>query len=131
MALTLTPLTAEYAVCRLHPSDAVPPWALSGEFFSVSRSPEELSVTCEAARVPPGLRAEGPWRALKLEGPFDFALTGILASVLNPLAQAGIGIFALSTFDTDYVLVKAEHFAKAVRTLRAAGHTVHVQADAT
>lgn len=122
----MTALTSDFAVCRLNPHDPLPQWGLAGEFFSLSRSGRELSLTCEAALVPPGVRAEGPWRALELEGPFDFALTGILASVLTPLAQAEIGIFALSTFDTDYVLVQSSHFAHAVRALRAAGHTVHL-----
>lgn len=122
--LALRPLPGEYAVCRLDPAADVPAWALGGAFFSVSRSADELSVLCESARVPDGVRAEHGWRGLSLVGPFDFALTGILAAVLNPLAAAGVGIFALSTFDTDHVFVKAPQLDAALDALRAAGHTL-------
>ena len=124
MSLTLSVLSAEYAVCQL-PADAAPPaWACAGEFWSVTRAPEELSMVCAAANVPGGVKVEKDWAALRLHGPFEFTLTGILASVLNPLRDVGIGIFALSTFDTDYVLVSRARLADAVAALRAAGHTV-------
>ena len=90
----------------------------------VTRTPDELSLVCEESRVPPGTRHQGSWVALKLHGPFDFGLTGILAAVLEPLRDAGVGIFALSTFDTDYVLVAAEQLPEALAALRGAGHTV-------
>lgn len=124
MSLTLSVLGGEYAVCQL-PSDAAPPaWAFEGEFWSVTRAPGELSVVCAAANVPDGVKAEKGWAALRLHGPFEFTLTGILARVLNPLRDAGVGIFALSTFDTDYVLVSGARLGDAVSALRAAGHTV-------
>lgn len=124
MPLTLSVLSGTYAVCQL-PADAAPPaWAFEGEFWSVTRAPGELSVVCAAEDVPAGVRAERGWAALRLHGPFEFTLTGILAGVLNPLRDAGVGIFALSTFDTDYVLVAQPRLAEAVTALRAAGHTV-------
>ena len=125
MRLTLTLLEAEFAVCRFAPSEPLPVWAFAGELFTVSRSREELSVVCEQALVPDGVGGVGPWRAFKLEGPFDFALTGVLLSVLEPLARAGVGIFAVSTFDTDYVLVRSEHLHGAERVLSEAGHTLN------
>ena len=79
---------------------------------------------CAAARVPDGVRAQRGWRALAVEGPLDFALTGVLAAVAVPLAEAGISIFAVSTYDTDYVLVRADRLADAVAALRGAGHSV-------
>ena len=88
---------------------------------------DELSLVCEAAHVPDDVRCQRGWRMFKLQGPFDFALTGILKAVLDPLAAAGVGIFAISTFDTDYVLVQAHQFDIALRALRGHGH--HVSGD--
>ncbi len=95
---------------------------MQGDFWTVSRTPDELSVLCRAEFVPEGVPTQKGWSALKLHGPFDFALTGILLSVLEPLAAARIGIFAVSTFDTDYVLVPGEHLGAAQQVLRDAGH---------
>ncbi|WP_189642332.1 ACT domain-containing protein [Deinococcus piscis] len=122
--LTLTLLRGEYAVCRLNPAEPLPAWATEGEFWTVSRTAEELSVLCAAQGVPAGVQAQAGWAALKLEGPFPFDLTGILSSVLDPLRDAEIGIFAVSTFDTDYVLVSRAQLAGAMAALRAAGHSV-------
>ncbi|OLV16095.1 ACT domain-containing protein [Deinococcus marmoris] len=124
MSLTLSVLGGEYAVCQLPSGIAPPAWAFRGEFWSMTCAPGELSVVCAAANVPDGVRAEKGWAALRLHGPFEFTLTGILASILNPLRDAGVGIFALSTFDTDYVLVSAVRLGDAVSALRVAGHTV-------
>ncbi|HJW09734.1 MAG TPA: ACT domain-containing protein [Holophagaceae bacterium] len=122
--LDLILLDPPFAICRLDPNAAPPAWGMEGPFWSVTRTPDELSVVCEVERVPSHISAEGPWRALKVAGPLDFALTGILASLAHPLAKAGISIFALSTFDTDYLLVKADHLAAAVEALRDAGHRI-------
>lgn len=124
MGLTLTVLPDRLAVCRLDAGDPIPAWGTRGQLVSVTRTPEELSITCPESDVPAGVRAERGFVPLKLEGPLDFALTGILASVAGPLAAARISLFAISTFDTDYVLVKLERVDEAVRSLRAAGHTV-------
>ncbi len=88
----------------------------------MARTAEELSIVCEEDRVPDGILAEKGWVALKLEGPFPFSMTGVLASFIQPLADAGIPIFAISTFDTDYVLVKRDALAAATKTLGNAGH---------
>ncbi len=122
--LEMVALMPRFAVCRLDPSEQIPAWAGRDGFLTISWSPDELSVVCAEEMVPEGVRCELGWRALKLQGPFDFALTGILLAVLAPLAEARIGIFAISTFDTDYVLVKEEHFGRAVDALAAAGHRV-------
>lgn len=107
----------------------IPAWAVRGEVFCVMRAHDELSIVCAEDHVPSdkvaGITAERGWRALRLHGPFPFGMTGILASVLNPLAAAGVGIFALSTYNTDYVLVKADQLGRALDALRGAGHTVH------
>lgn len=113
-----------FAVCRLGPGDEVPAWAASGAFTSVTRTRDELSVVCAEGAVPEGTRCEGGWRIFGIEGPLDFGLTGILASVAEPLAEAGVSIFAVSTFDTDYVMVREENVERAVAALAAAGHRV-------
>ena len=121
--LTLQLLPQEFAVCRLERDAAVPQWATRG-FFCVTRTLDELSIVCESKYVPSNVKSEKGWRCFKLEGPFPFEMTGVLESVLGPLAEAKVSIFAVSTYDTDYVMVKARALAKAVKALRAAGHSV-------
>lgn len=119
----LSLLPGTFAVCRLEPDAAVPAWA-AGMFLSITRTTNELSIVCDQAVVPDGVRCERDWRCLKLAGPIPFTTVGVLASLVTPLADAGISVFAISTFDTDYVLVKVEQFEKAVEALRQAGHEV-------
>jgi len=122
--LRLSFLPGLFAVCRLEPGAEVPGWATAAGFISVTRTTEELSVVVEQMQVPPGVPCQMGFRALKLEGPFEFVQVGILASVLNPLADVGVSIFAVSTYDTDYVLVKQGDVAQALAALREAGHAV-------
>ena len=115
------------AVCRFASDVRVPAWSLQGGFFCVVRTRDELSIVCSEDvcredRMPDGALAERGWVALKLEGPFPFSMTGVLASFLQPLAEARIPIFAISTFDTDYVLIKRENLEQAVAALGTAGH---------
>ena len=117
-------LAGEYAICRLAPDEPVPPWAGSAVYSGHIRTADELSVVCPAAQVPAGVQHEGGWCLFKFRGPFSFTATGILSSVLAPLAAAGVGILAQSTFDTDYLFVKAGQREGAVRALEAAGHAV-------
>lgn len=121
--LTLTTLPDALAVCRLDPSP-IPAWADGDGFVSITRTARELSIVCAEARVPDDVKAERGWRVFKLEGPFDFALVGVLKQVLDPLAEAKVGVFAVSTYDTDYVLVKAAQFEQAVAALTRHGHIV-------
>jgi uncharacterized protein len=111
-----------FAIVRLDARAAIPEWAWRGPFWSITRTPAELSIVCEQVSVPPGLTAiERDFRALAVEGPLDFSWTGILASIASPLAKAGISLFAVSTFDTDYVLVREDRLAQALDALRGAG----------
>ncbi len=110
-----------YAICRLGSGDAVPAWASGEQFVTISRTKSELSIVCEDARVPEGAHAERKRRLMQVEGTLAFSLTGILAAIAAPLAEAQVGIFAVSTYDTDYVLVSDE---KAIGALEAAGHVV-------
>jgi hypothetical protein len=123
-ALALALVPARLAVCRLGAWDDPPAWALASPFFSVTRTGGELSIVCPEAAVPPGVPAEVGFRALGVEGRLDFALTGILSSLLDPLAEAEISVFALSTYDTDFVLVRERDLDRAVAALRDSGHRV-------
>jgi len=119
MKLTLSVLPGRLAICRLDPDEALPEWALAGKgFVSLSRTPEELSIVCPEGLVPEGVRSERGWRTFRVEGPLDFTLTGILTYLLQPLAQQQISIFAISTFDTDYILVKEDKIPEAIQALK-------------
>lgn len=124
MPLMLSVLPETLAVCRLASHAPIPAWTALGALWSITRTPDELSIVCANEGVPDFVQAERDWRALQVAGPLDFALTGILAAIAGPLAEAQISIFALSTYDTDYVLVRARDLDRAVAALRAAGHHV-------
>jgi hypothetical protein len=120
-ALRFSWLPGKFAVCRL-PADAqLPDWAGSGVFSSVTRSEDELSIVCAVDGVPEEHKPKTPWVCLKLEGPFSFSEVGILASVIGPLAKKEVPIIAISTFDTDYVLVGENHAGITLKALRDAG----------
>jgi uncharacterized protein len=123
MNLSLT--TQRLIVCQLAPDASIPAWALDAKgFSSISRTSEELSIVCAEGLPPKDVKQEGGWRVFKVDGPLDFTLTGILVSIAAPLAKAGISIFAISTYNTDYVLVKQDKVEAAINALRTAGHTV-------
>jgi uncharacterized protein len=122
--LRLHILPGTFAICRLDPDAAVPPSISAGGVVSVTRTPAELSIVCEQDAVPEGVRCETGWKCLAVEGPLAFSETGVLASVAGPLADAGVSIFAMSTFDTDYVLVHGSQLPRATGVLDAAGHQV-------
>jgi len=121
--LSLLPET--FAICRLAPDAAVPEWATQGQFFSITRTGDELSVIAETALVPAGLRTEVSWRVMEVHGPFDFSEVGVLAALVQPLAASDLSVFAISTFDTDYLLVRCAQLCEALAALRNASHTVH------
>lgn len=124
LSLSLSLFTESFAICRL-PADAPPPaWAITGDWFALTRTYDELSIVCAEQAVPADVQHVGGWRAFKVDGPLDFGLTGVLVALAAPLAEAGISIFAVSTYDTDYVLVRAHDADRAGEVLRAAGHTI-------
>jgi hypothetical protein len=123
--LPLQVLPDTLAICRLAPEAAIPAWATApGAFLTVSRTAEELSVTTAQGAVPAGVRCERDYRALRVRGTLPPDLVGILLSIAEPLAKAGLSIFAISTYDTDYVLVKSRDLPAALDALRRAGHQV-------
>lgn len=125
--LTLTLLADTFAVCRLDGDAIVPDWAWTGEVACVTRTRDELSIVCRADLVPQEVRRESGWRCLKVKGPLDFSLTGVFARIAQPLADAGISLFAVMTYDTDYVMVKQERLRDAADALMAAGHAVQAR----
>lgn len=129
-SLTLVLHPGRYAICRLPANDPVPAWARRGALTSITLTRDELSIVCREADVPPDVRQEPGWRALKVAGPLALEISGVLSSLAGPLADAGIGIFTVSTFDTDYLLVKEDRLDEAISVLASAGHRVDADDEA-
>ncbi len=115
--LKLSVMPDRFAICRLDSSADMASLDIQGDFFSITKTKEELSIVCLESQAPSNVQAEKGWRGLKVEGPLDFSLTGILASLSQPLAKAKISIFAISTYDTDYILVKEDKLQNAIEVL--------------
>lgn len=115
-------LSGPYAIVRLAPNAPVPEWASKGDFTSITRTADELSIVCPTSNLPLDVTSSHRWICLKLEGPFPFELTGVLLSFIDPLSTQGVPIFAISTYDTDYVLIQEEWAGAAISALQAAGH---------
>ena len=113
-----------YAIVRLEPDADVPAWARTGHFWSITRSDSELSIVCPQDDVPPDASAERGWCALEVAGPLDFSLTGVVSSLVAPLAEEQIPIFLISTFETDYLLIREPDLHRSVAALTSAGHSV-------
>ena len=124
MRLDLSILPELYAVCQMPAKTAVSSWVTTSSFYSVTQTSDEISIVCQSKEVPAGVKAKQNWRMIKIEGPLDFSLTGILASLAVPLANVKISIFAISTFDTDYILVQDKNLPKAIKVLTESGFTV-------
>jgi hypothetical protein len=123
--LELTLLPERFAISRLAADAPIPEWATQGPFFSVTRTGDELSVVTELSRVPPGVQSQPSWRVLKVHGPFVLSEIGVLSALATPLAEAKVSLFAVSTFDTDYLLIASKTLSAAIATLERAGHTIH------
>lgn len=122
--LTLILLPESYAVCKLPPDAAIPPLPLSASLVCVTLTRDELSLVVPEEAAPTGAQVIGGWRALRVAGVLDFALTGVLAGLAQPLAKASVSVFVLSTYDTDYLLTPTVSLATALDVLRAAGYTI-------
>lgn len=122
----LETLAAEHGICRLAPSEELPSWAAAtpGAIFSVTRTAEELSIVCAETLPPPGVVCSRGWRAIRIAGTLEHTLTGVLVALAAPLAEAEIPIFAISSFDTDYLLVPGNRFEAATEVLTEAGHSL-------
>lgn len=126
--LNLHILPGHYAIARLSPDQPFPAWADGPGFVSISRSEDELSIVCLQARIPAGQQRSPDWACLKLAGPFAFDETGIIAAVINPLSAAGLGVFVVSTYDGDHLLLKQADMVQARNLLTTAGHTLTAHA---
>lgn len=122
--LSLSILPETFAVCQLEPDADIPAWATRGGFFSITRTPEEVSIVCLVDDAPEEVLTEKAWRGFKVEGPLDFRLTGVLAALATTLADAGVSIFALATYNTDYLLIKEPDMPRAVLALTDEGHQI-------
>jgi hypothetical protein len=123
-AFELVLVPGRFAICRLASQAPIPPELAAAPFVSITRTADELSIVCAEEHVPATARCEAGWRCLAVKGPLAFTQVGVLAALAGPLAEAGIPILAISTFDTDYLLVQEPRLADAVVALRAAGHLV-------
>lgn len=122
MELSLVILAERFAICRLAPDGPLPECPGHAPFWSLTRAGEGLSIVLPEEEAPKDWKAERGWRCIQVVGPLDLNLVGVLASLAASLAQAGVSLFAVSTYDTDYVLVREEHLAEARRALLAGGH---------
>lgn len=123
--LPLAVLPGTVAVCRLPAKAELPAWtSKAASFLTVSRTPEELSITADQSAIPDGMPCERDYRPIRVQGTLPPDLVGILVAIAEPLAAAGISIFAISTYDTDYILVKVRDLDRAVAALEEAGHQV-------
>jgi uncharacterized protein len=122
-------LLEPYAIVRQAPGEPVPEWSTQGEFTSITRTGDELSIVCPAGNLPHDIEAQQHWMCLKLEGPFPFSQTGVLLSFIEPLSSKGIPIFAISTYDTDYVLIQEEWAGAAINALERAGHELRAREE--
>lgn len=113
------------AVCRFDPTAAVPEWVDHCGFYSITRTEQELTIVCAETHVARGTTSETGWRCFKVEGPLDFSEIGIIFSLTQPLAENGVSVFVISTFDTDYFMVKEKYLAKTIEVLTSAGHQVN------
>lgn len=127
MKLSLLVLEETFAISSLKRDSPLPDWATSSDFFSITRTFDELSIVSPQEKVPAGVDINKNWRCLKVQGPLGFSITGILASLSMPLASEGVSIFVFSSYDTDHIMVKQYELEKAVEVLQKAGHTVQYQ----
>ncbi len=124
LRLSLQVLDGHYGIVQLEPSSPIPVWASQGDFFSITKTKDELSLVCHQDLISDVVRSDKGWRLFKIQGPFAFDQVGILNTITAILADNKIGLFALSTFDTDYLLVKAPDLDRAIDALRKAGQIV-------
>jgi uncharacterized protein len=121
--LNLATMKETMAICRMEPHEGIPAWVVESPFYAVTRTEDELSLVCPEKRVPQEIKSDRGWCCLKIQGPMALSETGVLASLTGPLAETGISVFVVSTFDTDYLLIKKKHLVRATRVLVQAGHS--------
>jgi len=123
--LTFMILQETFVICRLDKDAPIPDWAVRGNLYSVTRTKNELSIVCPLINVPKGIVCNQGWSCLKVKGPLDLSLTGIISSIASTLERENISLFSISTYDTDYVMVKEKNLEKAIFALTEAGHRIY------
>ena len=114
--MTLARVPGRFAVARLPPEAPIPPWA-TGTLTSITRTPDELSIVCDEEAVPNGVYAVRDFACIRVLGTIDFGVVGVLASMTHALAEAAVSVFVVSSFDTDYLLVRTNDYARAQKAL--------------
>jgi hypothetical protein len=127
--LTFIILREIFAICRLDKDAPIPDWAFQGGLFSVTRTKDELSIVCPLINVPKGIICNQGWSCLKIKGPLDLSSTGIISSITATLERENISLFSISTYDTDYVMVKEKDLEKAIFALTEGGHRIQWEQD--
>ncbi len=122
--LKLRTIPGQFGICKLKPEESIPSWTTSGNIWSITRRETELSVVCLQENIPKEINAERNWRMLQIVGPLAFEMVGVLSSLTIPLAERGLSIITLSTYETDLILVKEKSFEVACHTLTKAGHII-------
>ncbi len=130
MEINLTVTDGLYGIIKLPPDATIPQWALEAAFSSITRTNDELSIVADIACVPSDVDTDAGWRMLKIDGVLDFSLVGIIARISSYLAEASISVFVISTYNTDYILIKKENLDKAVHTLKENGYGIINEGDA-
>lgn len=125
----LSILPAIFAICRLDKNAEIPEWAQKGDFISITRTSSELSLVSLQSAVPAGVVCDREWRCLKVEGILDFSMVGVLVSLIAPLARASVSIFAVATYDTDYLLIQEKDLERAIQVLSDKGHTIRTMKE--
>ncbi len=129
MKLSLLVLDPTFAICSLKRDSPLPEWATSSDFYSITRTYDELSIVCPQDQIPANVEINKNWRCLKVQGPLGFSITGILASISMPLSAEGVSVFVFSSYDTDHIMVKQYELEKAIDVLQKAGHTIKHQSQ--
>ena len=122
--LTLSLLPGEYAVCKLEPGSDIPEWATHNAFWSVTKTQDEMSIVCPQDQVPEDVKVEPGWRILEVKGPLDFSMTGVLNGLTKPLTDSQTSVFVLSTYLTDYLLIRSKDIKTAIEVLQTQGHKI-------
>lgn len=122
--LTLIVQPTRLGICRLDPAKPIPDWVYTSAFFSITRTPDELSVVCDETLIPEDQHCHKGWKSIKIRGPLNLSDTGILRSLTAPMAEADIAVFSVSTHDTDYLLVKESDLLQAIAVFSLQGHTI-------
>jgi hypothetical protein len=124
-SFVMSVLKDDYIICRLDAFEGIPEWIKDSPFYSITQTSEELSVVCEKNTAQQKLTCEEDWKCMRIHGPLGFSETGIISTLTSMLAQNDISVFVISTYETDYILLKKMNLAKAAKILTDAGHEVY------